>query len=66
MAVMLQAFPARQYAFATVFGALALLYNPVAPTFSFAGDWQRVVVMASAIPFAGSLAWPGARKAHND
>ena len=35
MIVMFQAFHARHYAFAAVFGALALLYNPVAPAFSF-------------------------------
>jgi hypothetical protein len=60
--VMLQAFSARHYAGAVVFGALALLYNPVAPAFGFAGDWQRVAVAASAIPFIASLAWRGAMK----
>lgn len=61
--VMFQAFHARHYAFAAVFGALALLYNPVAPVFSFSGDWQRVVVFASAVPFVASLVWRNVRPA---
>ena len=64
--VMLQAFHARHYAFAAVFGALALLYNPVAPVFSFSGGWQRAVVVASAAPFVASLAWRNVRMEHND
>ena len=28
--------------------SLALLYNPVAPVFSFSGEWQRVIAVASA------------------
>ena len=47
---------AGHYAFAAVFGALALLYNPVAPAFSFSGEWHRVLVVASAAPFVVSLA----------
>jgi uncharacterized membrane protein YoaK (UPF0700 family) len=64
--VMFQALQARHYAVASVFGALVLLYNPVAPTFSFSGDWQRVLVVASAVPFVASLAWRKVRLAHND
>jgi len=59
--VMLQAFHTRNYSVAALFGALALLYNPVAPAFSLAGDWQRAVVIASSIPFIASLVWRGAR-----
>lgn len=69
MVVMFQAFQARYYVVAAVFGAFALFYNPVAPAFSFPGDWQRAVVLASAIPFVASLAWRNARNArteHND
>ena len=67
--VMFQAFQARYYAVAAVFGTLALFYNPVAPALSFSGDWQRVVVAASAVLFVASLAWPTrriARTEHND
>ena len=64
--VMFHAFHARQYAFAVLFGALALLYNPVVPVLSFTGDWQRGVVLASAVPFVVSLGWRTARKEHND
>jgi hypothetical protein len=68
MAVMFQAFHVRYYAVAAVFGALALCYNPVAPAFNFSGGWQRAVVVASAVPFVVSLAWPngtGARTESN-
>lgn len=54
--VMFYAIQAGQYVFAVVFGALALLYNPIAPVFSFSGGWQRAVVLASAAPFMASLA----------
>jgi hypothetical protein len=54
--VMFHAIHAGHYALAAVFGALALLYNPVAPVFSFSGEWQRALVAASAIPFLASLA----------
>jgi hypothetical protein len=63
--VMFQTARARQYAFAAVFGALALLYNPVAPVFSFSGDWQRAVVLSSAFPFIASLAGRKERQADN-
>jgi hypothetical protein len=65
LAVMLDAFRARHYTPAAVCGALAILYNPVAPVFGFSGDWQRVVVAASAAPFLASLARRNARTAHN-
>ena len=65
-AVMFHALHTRHYAFAAVFGALALLYNPAAPVFSFTGDWQRAVVLASTVPFVASLGWRTARKEHND
>ncbi len=64
--VMFQAFHARHYTVVAVFSALALLYNPVAPVFSFSGDWQRVLVVASAFPFVVSLAWRNVKLAHND
>jgi hypothetical protein len=66
MVVMFQAFQARYYAVAAVFAALALFYNPVAPAFSFSGDWQRAVVVASAVPFVVSLAWPNGRNARTE
>jgi|SRR5579871_22163 len=55
--IMLETFNKRQYALGAIFGGLALLYNPVAPVFSFSGNWQRALVVASAIPFVTSLAW---------
>jgi hypothetical protein len=64
--VMFQAFHARHYVFAGLFGALALLYNPLAPVFSFSGDWQRAFVAASAVPFAASLGGRSAGTEHNE
>lgn len=54
--VMFEAFNKRQYALGAVFAGLVLLYNPVAPVFDFSGDWQRALVVLSAVPFAASLA----------
>lgn len=65
LVVMTQALHAKNYAFAAVFGVAALLYNPVLPAFTFSGDWQRAVVVASALPFVGSLVWRSARAEHN-
>ena len=66
MVVMLQFLHARRYACAALFGALALLYNPVAPVFSFSGGWQLAVVVASAAPFVASLRLAKAKQAHHD
>jgi hypothetical protein len=63
---MFHALGARHYAFAAVFGALAVLYNPVVPLFGFSGDWHRTLLVASALPFIASLAWRKARPARND
>mgnify|MGYP004703507153 CR=1 FL=1 len=58
MVVMFQAFQAGHYGVVAVSGALALLYNPVVATFTISGGWQRAVVLASAVPFVVSIAWP--------
>jgi hypothetical protein len=55
---MSQAFRMRHYAFGAVFGALVVLFNPVAPILGFSSDWQRAAVVASAFPFVAALAWP--------
>lgn len=52
---MARALQARHYAFAALFGALALLYNPVVPVFGLAGNWQRALTAATIIPFVASL-----------
>jgi len=64
--VMLQAFHARHYPAAAIFAALALLYNPVVPVFSFSEGGQRALVVASVAPFAASLAWRKIKNEHND
>lgn len=61
--VMSQALRLRRYAYSALFASLALLYNPVAPIMSFSGGWQRAVLVASAVPFAASLAWASVRPA---
>lgn len=66
MALTFEAFHTRDYAFGAVFGALALLYNPVAPVFSFSGEWQRALVVASAVPFVASLTWRNAKLVPNE
>ena len=64
--MMFQALRTRQYAFAAVFGALALIYNPLVPVFNFSGEWQRAFVAVSAAPFMASLAPPNGTPAYND
>jgi hypothetical protein len=64
--LILHAIHAGHYVLAAVFGMLALLYNPVAPVFSFSGEWQRVVVMVSAAPLVASLASRSLRRKHHD
>jgi hypothetical protein len=66
LVLMFQAFHTRHYALATVFGALALLYNPVTPVFRFSGEWQRALVAASAVPFFASLTWRNAKLVPNE
>lgn len=64
--MMFEAFSKRRHAVGAVFAGLALLYNPVSPVFGFSGNWQRALVVASAIPFITSLAWRDLKAAHID
>ena len=66
LVLMFQALHARRYAFTAAFGALAVLYNPVAPVFGFSGEWQRAVVIASAVPFVASLTWRNTKLVPNE
>jgi hypothetical protein len=50
-------FHAKRYAISALFGVLALVYNPLAPVFDFAGEWQRILVVASSLCFIGSMFW---------
>lgn len=63
LALMVQAFRARSYLFAGVFGLMVWLYNPVAPVFSFAGDLQRALVLATSVPLILSLMWDKPKQA---
>jgi len=66
LVVLFQAVHIGHYVFATVFAALVMLYNPVIPIVSFSGEWQRVVVIVSVLPFVASLSWRNERKEHDD
>jgi len=66
MVVMFQSFHDRHYAVAALFAAMALLYNPVVPVFSFSGGGWCALVISSIVPFAASLAWHDSRRKHND
>ena len=55
--VMRDAVKLRHYTFATVFGTLALLYNPVLPVMDFSGFWQCALMILSALLFIVSLTW---------
>lgn len=65
IAAMFHAFRVRRYAFAVAFAGLAVFYNPLAAVFSLSGDWSRALVVASAFPFAVSLAFRTSRQAQN-
>ena len=63
IAVMIQSLRTGRYAFAAVFAALVVLFNPIAPVFEFSGDWQRALLIACAAPFVASLAWRNSKVA---
>ena len=63
--VMFHAFHTGHHVLAAALAAVALLYNPVVPVFSFSGDWPRALVVASAIPFVASLTAPLVRREPN-
>jgi hypothetical protein len=60
--VMLHAIRSRHYMLATFFGAIALLYNPVAQLFPASDDLKRVLLVMSAAPFILSLGWRDMRR----
>ena len=62
--VMLHAIRSRHYVLAGLFGAIALLYNPLAQLFSASDDLKRVLLAISATPFIVSLGWRDTEKHH--
>src|ERR1051326_2543118 len=60
--VLLHAVRSRHYVLATLLGAVALLYNPMAPLFPTSGDLERVLLVMSATPFILSLGWRDMRR----
>jgi hypothetical protein len=57
IALLLQAVRTGNYLTGVLFGMVVLIYNPVIPVFTFSGDWERALVLATVIPFIVSLAW---------
>jgi len=55
--VTLQALHAHRYVVAALFAATGLLYNPVIPTFSLAGNWQVLIIYVTVVLFSISLTW---------
>jgi hypothetical protein len=53
--MMFESLRTRQYAFTGLFAAVVLLFNPVVPIFTFAGNWA--ILLAAVLPFVASLAW---------
>jgi hypothetical protein len=37
------------------FAAIGLLFNPLVPVFPFGGEWGRLLVLLTLVPFAVSL-----------
>lgn len=57
----------RQYAMAAVTGAIALVFNPIAPALSLAGDWRRLLLVVTAVLLVAAFAdFEKQRKAKND
>ena len=57
MVVLFQAVRRRRYALAAVFATLIVIYNPIVPTFPFAGAAPLSLVLLTTLPFAASLIW---------
>lgn len=56
----------RHYSIAPVFTGLAILHYPVRPLFIFAGNWQRMLLLLSAVPFIAALRPRDLMEAHVD
>jgi hypothetical protein len=54
--IAIQAVEAQKYIWAGGFGVLAVFFNPLLPVLPFTGEWGRLLVVASIVPFAVSLA----------
>ena len=63
---MFRAFALRHYVFGALFGAIALLYNPVAAVFSLSGEWQRALAVVCAFPFVAPLSGRDAKLVANE
>jgi len=59
---MLHAVRLRHHVLATLFGAIALFYNPLVQLFTASDDWKRLLLVVSAMPFILSLGWRDMRR----
>lgn len=66
LAAALLFFLGRRYAMAAVSGAVALVFNPIAPALTLAGDWRRTLLVVMAVLLVASFAGFEKRKAQND
>ena len=55
IAILFESLPPRQYAFTALFAAVVVLFNPLVPMFTLAQN--RLVLVASVLPFVASLLW---------
>lgn len=58
---LVRAIRVKHYSVAALFAVLVVLYIPLFPAFGFTGVWARILVFASALPFAASLRPDGTR-----
>lgn len=65
LAAAFQSYRRRRYVMVGVFALLVGLFNPVLPLLTFTGEWQRVVVLLSILPFGLSLAKLSSRSQKN-
>lgn len=59
--VMFHALRSGHFVLGVLFGAVALLYNPIMPLFAASGDLQRVLLAIGSTPFIASLGWRNVR-----
>src|SRR5581483_513728 len=55
VSLLLHAARSRRYVLAGLFGAIAVLFNPVVQLFAASADWKRFLLVISATPFILSL-----------
>jgi hypothetical protein len=62
----MQAFKLRSYALAMIFGAMAVIYNPVFPVFLLTGSTAFAIVAMTAVAVGASMMYSSIRAANVD